>query len=204
MRLARKLMLQRSVITLVGVHQVSHTSSSSTLVFTTPAGTQSGDLLLAFLMSAGGPTWSNTASFVEDLDASGRGMNHLKLTSSPAASYTFTSSSSSQTPAGIFMVYRNADFDVIGTVGTATNCPAATASQSNSRVLVFSSSGTANITYTADNGFGSPIYNYATATAPSYGVFSKSQALAGSTGTTTITRSSNVVTNNFHYILKPS
>jgi hypothetical protein len=82
----------------------------TTLTITTPTGTQSGDLLLAFL-TVGNVTltppagWTLSRSITDTTANSVLGVYYIFLASAPAASYVFTASSATSW-AGSLLTYR--------------------------------------------------------------------------------------------------
>lgn len=97
------------------------TTSGTNVTVSKPAGTATGDLMIAYVCTQGSKTgtWTNTTGWTEVVDK-GSGpytmVAYKVATSSEPASYTFTSSGSGTNQQAAIVVFRNAAFDAAGSL----------------------------------------------------------------------------------------
>lgn len=107
--------------------QVSNSSSSTTLVIPKPSGVMEGDILLAFVATAGSTsrTWAGDSGWAQ-LAQSNQGPNlrvAYKIASgSEGSSYTFVVSSPSIL-GGCILAYRGAAYDKVGSIASPVGSP---------------------------------------------------------------------------------
>lgn len=137
----------------VSVASKENSSNSSSLVISKPTGTREGDLMLALMNSESAITWTGDTGWTEVADqgvAPSTRVAYKVAGASEGASYTFTSSSSTNILSGTIVTYRNAAYDAIGTIQSGTDPLAlsATASAPYSRFVstAANAAGTATIT----------------------------------------------------------
>ena len=124
-----------NVPSFVGAAAITQTSGT-TITLDKPAGTQEGDLMIAFYTTdADSGTWTPDTDWTEIIDSPASslivvGACYKVATSSEPSTYTFTCSSSSNV-SGVILTYRNAQFDVVGTLGEGNAANVQTASSIN-------------------------------------------------------------------------
>lgn len=185
---------------IIGSFQAGGTagSSSTTLTITKPAGTVSGDLLLAAMSADGNATWTGDTGFTEIFDQSAVGgspglrIAYKVAGGAEGASYAFTPSLSRKL-SGIILRIPNGAFDAVGAIGTSgskLNCVAGAASLSSAgRLLAFFFSDASGDTYSTPAGM-TLVASDTDGDAPSWAVFEQ-VVPSGSTGTRTATPSAN-------------
>lgn len=124
--------------------QTQNSATGSSLVISKPTGTAQNDLMIAFmgLGSSASATWTGDTGWTEiaDQGASPDLRIAYKIAgASEGSSYTFTASTSSATLSGVILTYRNAAYDIIGSIQTGANpsAPSITVSSDFSRLLGF-------------------------------------------------------------------
>lgn len=104
--------------TFIGKEFAESATQTNTLTINKPAGTQSGDLMIAVLVNNSNTTWS-LSGWTAQVDQSG----HMVLTktagSSEPASYAFNSTNSNAC-SGVVLTYRGGVLDAIGTYQSNT------------------------------------------------------------------------------------
>lgn len=144
---------------------VSYASTQSTVVGQTltvskPAGTVSGDLMLA-VMSAGGTgsgSWTGDTGWTEIADEGS--LPNLRLAykmagGSEPSSYTFTCAEPNNLTTGCILTYRYASYDTIGAFTTSSdplNLPSISPSRSQSVLVACGAVNAASLTLTTPDG----------------------------------------------------
>jgi len=141
--------------------QTQRTTSGSTLNISKPSGTIQGDLMVAF-MSSGATlsdrTWSVPSGWTElvDQDDPPNFLAAYKVAgASEGSSYTFTMSSSASDIAGTILTYRNAAYDIIGSLSTNSSTltlASITASLGNSVLIAALFRPSSSVTITQSGG----------------------------------------------------
>lgn len=151
----------RNPITFVSSAFTQMTSNATSITITKPTGIQTGDLMVAFLVGLNAVyTQPTSGGWIPVLADGGRGITYKVATGSESSisNYTWTLGSSLRAY-GIILVYRYAQFDVCGTLGTlATNAvaPAITVGANSSVVLcAVSTSTTSEVSYSIPSGWSS-------------------------------------------------
>lgn len=128
---------------LVGTTQVdANVGGATTLNLTTPAGTGSGDLLIAFMYTTTGSsqTWSNTSGFTECFDSNLGGPNisvAYRNHDGATSVWPFTYSGAGKDSTGVMLAYKYAAFESTSTVYKTGSIPALTFANNDSLLLVF-------------------------------------------------------------------
>jgi hypothetical protein len=195
----------QNTITAVAQSTAVQNTSSSSITVNVPTGTSNGDLMIMVATLNDTLTfWSTPSGWIEWGQSLGRAVFYRTASSEPA-SYTITQGNSNTSSAAI-LTYRNAVPDTIGvfSVNVSPSVAAAiTTTDSNSYVFDYIAGRTnASQTYTTPTGFTSLVSD-TDSTAPSYQVFYKTQATAGSTGTATSTTSSGAAM-SIQFSIKPT
>lgn len=132
------------------------TAGSGVLSLTKPSSTQTGDLMVAFgVVRVNTATWSMPSGWTEVLDHQHGGgdtttfIAYKTATSSEPSSYSFTSSVSSVDMCGVIVTYKNAAFDIVGSVGQGNisgvqTAPSINVAVNNSVLLAFFAEGNGN------------------------------------------------------------
>lgn len=162
----------------VSYSSVQSSSPGPNLVVPKPSGTQSGDLMLAFMSTGGSSagTWSGDTGWTELADQGSVPNSRVAYKvagASEPSSYTFTCSTASNTASGCVLTYRYADYDTVGVFGTGTlrlRPPTINPSKSQSILLAFGSINTGSATVTATPGLSSKVAD-SDSTSPSYCVY---------------------------------
>jgi len=177
-------------IEFVASAQTQTPSATATLVIDKPTGTQQGDLLVALACEDGAVgTWTQPTNWNEVLDqGSGTAImvSHYIAGASEPSDYTFTFSAGRRL-SGIILAYRNAAYDVVGSVSTTASsgvqtAPAITLTQARSTVLAFFVNATANRTWSSPTSGLISLATDSDGNAPSWDLYSESNVAAGSTG----------------------
>jgi hypothetical protein len=159
-------------------------TSSTTIAVNVPTGTANGDLLILMVMSNSG-TWTTPSGWTVWLASANNRAIYYRTASSEPASYTITQGSSA-TASACMLAYRNAAIDVMGTITVGNTSPntatAITTTANNAIIFDYVASNNASITFSTPSGYAS-LASDSDATAPSYALFYKTQATAGTTGT---------------------
>lgn len=167
-------------------------TNTNTLVISKPTGTQQYDLMIAVMAIgfASALTWTGDTGWTEILDQNASPdlrIAYKVAGASEGSSYTFTCSSSVTALTGCILTYRGADYDAIGTIGTAAsggNCTAGavTASSDNSILLAaFAINAIGGITFPTPSGM-SLVTEYTGANQGDWAIFSQA-VNTGSSGT---------------------
>lgn len=167
----------------------NQTAATTTLTLTVPSGRQSGDILIAAVGASGTVTY--TAPWTERLDSQSRGV-YTTVSGGTETSVVVTASGSTNL-SGICLVYRYADFDVIGTVSgilLSPQAPEINITYDNSILIGIPGTTSASTSYTAPAGFSASIDSDSDATAPSWNCYPK-LVNKGLTGIQTFTGSAN-------------
>lgn len=107
-------------VTFIASASTQNTVNGNTLVVNKPAGTQQGDLMIAFMCEEGANfTFTGDTGWTEIADQGVR--PNLRIAykiagASEGSSYAFTSSANNHLISGSILTYRNAAFDVIGSI----------------------------------------------------------------------------------------
>ena len=173
-------------ITFVAAAQGS--TSTTSLVINKPTGTLQNDLMVVFIYTGNGASWTQPTGWTEVADTGSIAVAYKTAGASEGSSYTFTASKSG-TNAGVIVTYRNAAYDVVGTVTTSTSSPlsipAITLSANASTVLAYVAASSTSSSWSTPTGFSSLS---AMTTPVSFGTFGKDNVSSGSTGTVSTTR----------------
>lgn len=163
-------------------------TSSTTIAVNVPTGTANGDLLILMVMSNSG-TWTTPSGWTVWLASANNRAIYYRTASSEPASYTITQGSST-TASACMLAYQNAAIDVMGTITAGNTSPntatAITTTANNTIVFDYVASNDASLTFSTPSGYTS-LASDSDATAPSYALFYKTQATAGTTGTAATT-----------------
>lgn len=173
-------------VTYLGSGGITQTvANGNSLVLNVPSGTQPGDLLIAIMSPGGGTGAFTQASFTFAVSATARGSPSVAYkevtTTAEPASYTFTCSTL-RTLSGVIIAYRNAGFDVAGSVSTSAGgsiiVNGITPSKSDS-ILFAAGAVDGQETITAPTGMTTLIDGTTDATNPDFSIFSRaSRAVA--------------------------
>jgi hypothetical protein len=170
----------------------------TTIVINKPTGTQQGDLMIAVISTDRSTvTWTQPSGWTEAVDQGASPsimVSYRTAGASEGANYTFTSSNSVRS-AGIIVTYRNAGFDVAGSISTAIasnvqTAPAITMAQSKSTLLAYFIKGGNSITYSSPTSGLISLATDSDGTAPSWALYSQNDVASGSTGSKSATGSS--------------
>lgn len=179
------------------------TGSGTSVTCSVPSAARANDLLVAMSTQTSTTTvytMGTPAGWTETLDTNGRSVTYLPSWDGTTTSYTFTKSGSSN-PAVVIMVFRNAKFDVQGTIsaGAASPiAPAITVSYNGSILVGYFSGLNGTLTYSTPTGF-TEIYDGAIGLAISY----KTGVAAGGSGTVTSTASGGTLSRGVIFSIKP-
>lgn len=178
-------------ITLVNITTAVQNTSSTTITINVPSKTANGDLMiLVATVGSVTSTWTTPSGWTLWGNNGGRTVFY-RIASSEPASYTLTQFANITSSACI-LTYRNAAIDVFGAYSSNSNpsvAPSITTTANNAVVLDYVANRTiGSVTFTTPTNF-TPLVSDSDATNPSYAVFSRVQATAGSTGTATSTPS---------------
>jgi hypothetical protein len=176
--------------------QTQNTTTVANLIINKPTGTQQGDLMIAIAGTGSGParTWTQPAGWNEVRDQ-GTGNNlmvsHYIAGASEPGSYTFTASALAIT-SGIIITYRNAAFDVVGSIATGASSGVQTASavtltESASTLLAFFAEVAAGRTWSSPTSGLISLATDSDGTAPSWALYSEANVVSGSTGSKSAT-----------------
>lgn len=102
-------------------YAAANVSGSTTIVVNKPAGVQDGDLMIAVMVTPSFPTTAGPAGWSKVLtQGTNPGMDAFtKTAASEPSDYTFTLSAAAN-PAIQILAFRNAAFDVVGSLDTIT------------------------------------------------------------------------------------
>lgn len=177
-------------------------------ILTVPAGTQTGDILVAFGYSAGaGTLWS--------VDGGGWTVTNATTTTAPrltafyfthagAVSYTFRQNSTSADIGVTLIALRGGAVDVFSTPTAAASpqvVPSVTATTNGSTQLV-TAGGNTNRPNATPSGF-TQIYLNTAGSQPDWGVYYKQNIAAGATGTVSLSMTGSSSTSAMQFIVKP-
>jgi hypothetical protein len=127
--------------------ETATSASGTTLVINKPSGTAENDLLVAICVRANtGGNWTGPSGWTEAADANGISVHYKTAGASEGSSYTFTASGTNVN-FGIIMTFRNAAFDLVGSMSNLGNnitIPAITLSSNNSTVIAFARGSSTN------------------------------------------------------------
>lgn len=168
-------------------------SNSNTLVLSRPSGVQIGDLLVALMANGVHDTWTGDTGWTEQLDSGvlpGMRLATKVAGASEASSYTFTTSGG-PSQSGIILAYRNAAFDLVGSVvndnrGGSFSAPSITMT-ADGMLLGFFAIARPEVSFTAPSGMALLASDTDTGN-PSFAVFAQESAI-GATGTRSTTPS---------------
>jgi len=193
--------------------QTQNTTTVAGLVINKPTGTQQGDLMIAIAGtdSRAARTWTQPSGWNEVRDQNG-GTNlmvsHYIAGASEPGSYTFTVSAPSIT-SGIIITYRNAAFDVVGSIATGASMLVQTASavtltESASTLLAFFAEVGAGRTWSSPTSGLISLATDSDGAAPSWALYSEANVASGSTGSKSATCSVGTTFGCFLLGIKPS
>lgn len=182
----------------IAVAAVQNSGDSTTLIISSPATVQAGDLLVAIVgvgSTVTGHTWTCPAGWtelVDEGDAPNISVSTLVASSAGSVNYTWTTTSPRKC-GGVILVYRGAAFDAIGAIahavsGAAITVPSVTTGEANCAVILACFDAGKEITYPditdwVDRSVASTV-NY-----PSWRVREKLFTAAGATGTVAVNSS---------------
>jgi hypothetical protein len=188
----------------IGLSSVYGTGSSATC--NVPANAQAGDFLFAVSTQLGSTatrTMTPPSDWTGTLDEIGRWAGYLASWNGTTSSYTFTKSGTSD-PVVVMLAFRNASYDVNGSLSggsTTPTAPSITLSSDDSTVIAcfssLSSTGGA-ISYTTPTGF-TEVFDDARHLSVNY----KQNFFSGDTGTVTSTASQGTASRGFLFGIKP-
>lgn len=180
-------------------------STGTTITVNTPAGSQSGDLLvLVGINSIGGTSWSAVLGWTQRLNVNGRICSTIIYNGSDA-NYTFTITSTGAKTV-FLMCFRNAVWDNVSAISNATTNPSApsfSVLKNNSILIATASLQASGTAYTVPSGFSSL---FATTTNNSIRVVEKDTLqAAGTAAALTISRASGTGTTSraFQFSVSP-
>lgn len=186
-------------ITFVNSASNQNTSSGITqLTINKPTGTIENDLLIAFVVTSTGETWTGDTGWTEIGDLGSRPSLRVAYkiaTASEASSYTFTTGTTTNTPSGTILAYRNATYDTIGSFASGAD-PLSIASiniaENYSRLIACFARSSGSVTILAPTDM-STIVTENDTTDPSYAIFDQLVGYgASSARSATLGSSSNV------------
>lgn len=193
----------------IGVSSAVQTNGAS-VTCSVPSGAAAGDLLIAFANQIGSTTQYTTAppsGWTETVDTLGYFAGYLPAWDGTTSTYTFTKSNAAADPQVVILAFRNAAFDVQGTVSaSAANpiAPAVTLTSNNSVVLACFINLQATYPLSPARSFSTPTgYTEAIDTDNSLAVFYKTNMSAGSSGTVQSTATSGTLNRGFLMGIKP-
>jgi hypothetical protein len=175
------------------------TSSTSTLTISKPTGTQSGDLMVAIMAADSNRTWTGDTGWTEVID---QGVipclrvAYLVAGASEPSSYAFTSSGNARIT-GVIATFRNAAYDVVGSISTTHSsstqtAPAITLSQSGGAVIAFFACDNTGRLWTNPTSGLIATANKSDSATPSWALYRELNLSAGSTGTRSATANGGV------------
>lgn len=151
--------LPKNPVTFVSSSFTQMTSNASSITIAKPSSLQDGDLMVAFLVGLNAAyTQPTSGGWIPVLADGGRGITYKTAVSADAAltNYTWTLGSS-MLAYGIILVFRYAQFDVCGTLGTLTTnavAPSINVGANNSVVYCsISGSNASSVTYPTPSGW---------------------------------------------------
>jgi hypothetical protein len=175
--------------------QTQNISSGTSLVINKPTGTQQGDLMIAIAGASGGAAlWTQPSGWNEVRDQNG-GTNlmvsHYIAGASEPGSYTF-GFGANRNLSGIIVTYRNAAFDVVGTIATTQSsgvqtAPAVTLTESASTLFAFFAEVGASRTWSSPTSGLISLATDSDGTVPSWALYSEANVASGSTGSKSAT-----------------
>lgn len=181
--------------------------SGQDITLTVPAGTQTGDLMIAFAYaSSAGTLWSVNGGGWTITNASSSTPPRLTAmyrTHAGAADYTFTQNSASAEIGVTLITIRGGVFDVASTPTTGASpqvIPSVTASADGSLQLI-TAGGNSDEPSATPSGFTQIYLN--TSTQPDWGVYRKAAVAAGATGTVSVSMTGASNTSAMQVIVKP-
>jgi len=174
-----------------------------------PTGAQAGDLLIAVANQTGSTTaytMNAVTGWTETLDTNGQYAGYLPSYDGTTANYTFTKSNAAASPQIIMMAFRNAAFNVQGTISAATTnptAPAITLTANGSTVIACFNSNSA--TYPTSRSYSLPAnYIQSVDTDNSLEVFYRQNVPAGTTGTVSTTSTSGTANRGYLIGIRPN
>lgn len=179
-------------VTFIDSATTVNTTAGASLVISKPTGTIDGDLMVAVMSSAvDGSSWTGDTGWTEVFDQAAlapRLRVAYKIAASEGSSYTFTISSALAIPGGTIATFRNAAYDTIGSMVTATGtasvvAPSVTAFGGLLLAIYGRNNGVSN-TFTTP-AWMSQVVLYNTATNNASGVIFSETVAAGATGSRT-------------------
>lgn len=178
------------------VASAQNSGTGSTLSFAKPTGTQENDLMVAFAIAVGDATWTPPTGWTEVVDQGARPnlMIAYKVAgASEGSSYTFTKTGTNRGN-WVIVTYRNAAYDVVGSIVTTQSsgvqtASAITLSQSKSTLLAFFCSSDDTGTWSSPSAGLAALANDASDTAGVWALYSDDDVTSGSTGSKSATNS---------------
>jgi len=193
--------------------QTQSSTSGSTLAINKPTGTVQGDLMIAFMSSGGtstSRTWTVPSGWTEIVDqntAPNFLIAYKVAGASEGSSYTFTMSSTANDKAGTILTYRNAAYDVVGSLSedaATLTLSSITASASNSVLIAALFRPASSITITQNGGSTMTVrVTDNDGASPSFRIFDESVP-SGATGTRSFDMGGSTQTVGTMMVIKPA
>lgn len=186
---------------------INRVNASTSLSVTAPSNIQDNDLLVCFFYAAAQAATTLPSGFTSvytDTTANPRINVGYKIASSESGNYTFTPASSANIAAAI-LVYRNASYDVVGTIarsGTTTvSASSVTSTTSGILIAAFTTNNVAGVIITDPSGMTQQAKTTGTVVAPSLVVYDEVISVSGATGSRTITWLSGAATTGIQFFV---
>lgn len=139
-------MMMGGQLPIIRVGSAQGAGSGSTLIINKPTGVQSGDLMVAFAGNPGPLTWTPPSGWTEEIDANGLVVAWKVAGGSEPSNYTFTPSFGASFTKGAIVAYRNAAYDVTGSmIAAGTTIPSINLTKAGSALLACGISASAGI-----------------------------------------------------------
>lgn len=186
---------------------INRVSTSSSITVTAPSNIQNGDLLVCFFYAATASATTLPTGFTSVYTESSTNPRinvGYKIASSESGNYTFTPASNANLAAAI-LVYRNASYNVVGTISrpgsTTVSAPSVTSTAPGILIAAFTSSGTTATVSSAPSGMTQRAITTGSTTAPSTVVYDQVITVSGATGTRTLTWSVGANTSGIQFFV---
>lgn len=174
--------------------KTSNASNGSTLTIAKPSGLPVGTLVYFIGFASGAVTWTPPSGFTEREDFNTSGMGGVferVLDGSEGANFTATADTSGETLSGAVFAVSNGVFDLVGALTSLSSpivAPAITLTKKGYAFQIYARIG-ASVTFTTPSGC-TPLISDSDGDGPSFAIFYKAIAAAGSSGTASSTPSS--------------
>lgn len=172
-------------ITYIGSANTQSISSGvSALTINKPTDTIEDDLMIAFLSTTSAESWTGDSGWTEILDQGTKPSMRIAYkiaTASEPSSYTFSTGTTTTTPTGSILTFRNALYDTISSMDTNANpitLPSITAIDNYGLLLAYFAANQINKTATTPTYMDQLIIDN-DSTAPSYAIFSQQVGYGG-------------------------